>query len=93
MWVPVAMTLFRDPRDLDHWYVRGARGWLRFPAGVKGWFAAQIVRHLDETHLRPVPVWLAFNTGVPIKRGRMRNEIKSSNTSEVPAEMSAEKPV
>ena len=62
------MTLFTDATDLDHWYVRVARGWLRFPAGVNGWFAAQVVRDLDETRLRPVPVWLAFNTGMPLKR-------------------------
>ena len=61
------MTLCSNVTDLDHWYVPVPRGWLRFPAGVDGWFAAQIVRHLDETHLRAVPVWFAFNTGMPVE--------------------------
>ena len=77
------MTLFRDPTDLDHWYVRVARGWLRFPAGVNGWSAARVVRHLDETHLRPVPVWLAFNTGMPLKRGRKAHNQSDSSISSV----------
>ena len=64
------MTLFRNATDLDHWYVRVARVWLRFPAVVNGWLTAQVVHHLDKTHLRPVPIWLAFNTGMPLKRGR-----------------------
>jgi hypothetical protein len=73
------MTLFRNATDLGHWYVPVARGWLRFPARVNGWFLAQVMRDLDETHLRPVPLWLAFNTGMPLKRGRKANSQSDSS--------------
>lgn len=73
------MTLFRNVKDLDHWYVPVARGWLRFPARANGWCAARVVRHLDETHLQPVPVWLAFNTGMPLKRGRKADNQSDSS--------------
>ena len=62
------MTLFRNATDLDHWYVRVAPGWLRFPARANGWHSRRRVRHLAEAdlqHLQQVPQWLAFNTGMP----------------------------
>jgi len=59
------MTLFRHATDLNHWYARTAAGWVRFPSRMNGWHSRRWVRQLDEDLLQEVPLWLAFNTGIP----------------------------
>ena len=65
------MSLYRNPADLDHWYIREKNVWMRFPAKVNGWLERRQVTMMDFSHLQPAPLWLAFNTGMPpVKRGR-----------------------
>jgi hypothetical protein len=61
-----AMNLYRNPADLDYWYIRVSKNvWLTFPAKVNGWLERRPVRQRDLSLLQPVPRWLAFNTGMP----------------------------
>ena len=59
------VRLYRSTTDLQHWFVRiPGTGWARFPAKVDGWAEHRIVTMLSHGHLNPVPLWLAFNTGL-----------------------------
>jgi hypothetical protein len=59
------VRLYRNASDLQHWFVRiPGPDWLRFPAKFDGWAQRQTVNMLNHKHLNPVPLWLAFNTGL-----------------------------
>jgi hypothetical protein len=59
--------LYRSPRDLEHWFVfEDSTGWVKFPARIKGWEDRQPVRTVSGLALREVPLWLSFNTGLPV---------------------------
>jgi hypothetical protein len=58
-------TLYRNSRDLQNWFVHLPRlGWMEFPAGAGGWARRRSVHIGDYQCLQPVPLWLAFNTGL-----------------------------
>lgn len=62
------MNLYRNPADLAHWYVRiSGCVWVRFPARVNGWFDRRPVKQIDISLLQPLPIWLAFNTGMRVR--------------------------
>jgi len=57
--------LYRSSSDLQHWFVRLPRaGWARFPAKRGGWAERRPIKIHSHQHLNPVPLWLAFNTGL-----------------------------
>src|SRR5215472_14388813 len=56
------MNLYRNPADLDHWYMRVSKNvWLTFPARVNGGLERRPVWERDLSYLQPVPRWLAFH--------------------------------
>ena len=59
------VRLYRSTWDLQHWFVHiPGPGWTRFPARIDGWADRRLVAMLRHDHLQPVPLWLAFNTGL-----------------------------
>ena len=57
--------LFRNAKDLQHWYVlEDSTRWVRFPARINGWADRRPVLTLYGLDLREVPLWLSFNTGL-----------------------------
>ncbi len=59
------VKLYRSTKDLQHWFVRiPGTGWARFPAKRDGWAERRMVNMLNHQYLNPVPLWLAFNTGL-----------------------------
>jgi hypothetical protein len=61
------LRLYRSTRDLQHWFVcdRSAR-WVRFPARINGWADRQAIRNIYGLDLREVPLWMSFDTGLPM---------------------------
>ena len=58
--------LYRSANDLQHWFVyEDSAGWVRFPARVNGWADRVPLFSVQGLGLRPVPLWLSFNTGLP----------------------------
>jgi hypothetical protein len=58
--------LYRCTKDLEHWYFHNdGMGWVRFPARINGWVDRRPLSTVHGLDLRPVPLWLAFNTGLP----------------------------
>jgi hypothetical protein len=69
-------TLYRNSRNLQYWFVHLPRlGWLAFPAGAGGWAYRRSVCIEDYGCLQPVPLWLAFNTGLLEDLERRRNRV------------------
>jgi hypothetical protein len=59
--------LYRSTTDLQHWFLYDdATGWMKFPARTGGWTHRRPLRTGHELDLREVPLWLSFNTGLPI---------------------------
>ena len=57
--------LYRSPDHPSHWFVYvEPEGWLIFPAKVRGWLDRRPARDFTRQHLQPVPLWMAFNTGL-----------------------------
>jgi len=60
-----AITLFRSPAHQQHWIAHSERsGWIIFPARVGGWSARTAYPEGGGASLQPVPLWMAFNTGL-----------------------------
>jgi hypothetical protein len=60
------IKLYRSAIHSDHWVAYSPTGgWTLFPARQDGWLHRRPARGLDPLHLREVPLWLAFNTGLP----------------------------
>ena len=58
-------TLYRSSFDPDHWFVPiSGADWVRFPAREAGWSKRRPVTVRDAQSLKPVPLWMAFNTGL-----------------------------
>jgi len=77
------VTLFRNGKDLNHWYVRvSEKRWMSFPARINGWAARQELRRVEEGDLHQLPLWLAFNTGIPPShRARLPRSRSASNAN------------
>jgi hypothetical protein len=61
--------LYRSSRDLQYWFVfDDSMGWVRFPARIDGWADRRPVPTVYGLDLREVPLWLSFNTGLPVDR-------------------------
>jgi hypothetical protein len=59
--------LYRSAKDLEHWFVFDESiGWVTFPARIDGWAARRPLRTVYGLGLRQVPLWLSFNTGLPV---------------------------
>jgi len=57
--------LYRSGAHPQHWFAYTlASGWVIFPAKVNGWEDRRKASGLDPVHLREVPLWMAFNTGL-----------------------------
>lgn len=70
-----APRLYRSPDHPSHWFVYlGSEGWLMFPAKVNGWLERRTARGFGRERLSPVPLWLAFNTGLLESRERRGGE-------------------
>lgn len=60
------VELYRNASDLEHWYVRiPGSGWARFPVKIGDWAERRMVPMLSHRRLSRLPLWLAFNTGLP----------------------------
>lgn len=60
--------LYRSARDLQHWFVfEESLGWVRFPARINGWAERRPIGAVCGLDLREVPLWLSFNTGLPVE--------------------------
>lgn len=61
-----SVKLYRNSDDPLHWTVYvPEHGWYRFPAAENGWDRRSSDVRLNPTRLNEVPLWLAFNTGLP----------------------------
>ena len=59
------IALYRSPAHSQHWIVHSRRsGWLIFPARFNGWTERVPYPAADPAALQPVPLWMAFNTGL-----------------------------
>ena len=59
------INLYRSPAHPYHWVARSEKaGWLIFPAAVDGWSHRETYRDESRAGLQPVPLWMAFNTGL-----------------------------
>ena len=57
--------LYRCEDDPQHWTVWSSDiGWARFPAKAGGWLEHRAINPAAKKTLLPVPLWLAFNTGL-----------------------------
>jgi hypothetical protein len=57
--------LYRNTTDPQHWLVfSDDLGWVRFPAKVGGWADCRPICAVARQSLQPVPIRLAFNTGL-----------------------------
>jgi len=57
--------LYRSSDHPSHWFVYAeSEGWLIFPAKVQGWLDRRRARDFTRRHLYPVPLWMAFKTGL-----------------------------
>jgi hypothetical protein len=64
--------LYRSAKDLQHWFVyENSVGWVTFPARINGWAARLPLRTVQGLDLREVPLWLSFNTGLPVAARRL----------------------
>jgi hypothetical protein len=78
--------LYRSERDLEHWFVHErSNGWVVFPARINGWTAHRQLRTVRGLDLREVPLWLSFNTGLPMPRADLLAHSLSLITSATPA--------
>ena len=60
-----AIQLYRSPTHPQHWVAWSERsGWLLFPAEFDGWRRRQPYPSVNPLCLQPVPLWLAFSTGL-----------------------------
>jgi len=59
------IILYRSNYYPKDWFalLPGA-GWVRFPAKSNGWAERRAVTPINQQQLHPVPLWLAFNTGL-----------------------------
>ena len=67
--------LYRSMTHAQHWFAyTPGTGWVIFPAKVNGWDERHRATGLDAIHLREVPLWMAFGTGLDeeTEAGRLR---------------------
>ena len=56
--------LYRSPDEPFHWVVWMDDGWFRFAAKPNGWVERCAVTNVSRQKLQPVPLRMAFNTGL-----------------------------
>ena len=62
--------LYRSGTHPQHWFAYTlVIGWVIFPAKVNGWEDRRKAAGLDPIHLREVPFWMAFGTGLRADAG------------------------
>jgi hypothetical protein len=60
------VKLYRSTAHLHHWIAYADDiGWVVFPAQVNGWNRRQAATGLHPGSLFEIPLWLAFNKGLP----------------------------
>jgi len=60
------VKLYRSAVHPQHWIAYGDDiGWVMFPAKVGGWNERRAATGLHPKYLFPIPLRLAFNTGLP----------------------------
>jgi hypothetical protein len=58
--------LYKYSNYSSHWVAyTDNEGWTIFPMGSGGWEQRRAAKGLDPLHLRQVPLWMGFNTGMP----------------------------
>jgi hypothetical protein len=57
--------LYKYHNYSSHWVAyTETEGWMLFPMGAGGWEQRRAAKGLDPLHLRQVPLWMGFNTGI-----------------------------
>lgn len=60
------VKLYRSAVHPQHWIAYGDDiGWVMFPAKADGWNERRAATALHPKNLFRIPLWLAFNTGLP----------------------------